>query len=986
MRRVVPTLIAALVLLASVVRAQSGTLTGTVLDATTRQPIEGVTIEIRGSVLSASSRANGRYTILSVPPGIYTVSARKLGYSGRDVSNVILRADDATTLHFELDSAPALATVRVETNAPPPVDLRAVGSAMTLTGEEMRALPAVDLAELLMLAPGFAVLGDGANLQSLASQRRGDATQVSVRGGRPGATVQLLDGIPINHPIFGSTAFDVSPLMLSSLTLSAGYMEAQYSGGVAGVVNMTLREGEERLRGHLDYQSSGPAGVFGSGADAVLNSQHMRGVLSGPLGSDRLRFVLAGQFRRARDRAVQFPLPGGSVGVPSLGFTGWHGFGAVEDDQYVAKVTFTPTPTLKLGLTGLSSDRRTLAYDRRFLGVYREEALSSAPIEGQPNPYASLIQASVAQTAHFVSLRAEQRFDMATIAVTHAQLGGDRRTCNVFVGVCLADRFWRPTRTTNGLFMPFESPESPVTGTAPHYGGESYTSSITRADVIMQAADHVRLQAGLQHTAHRLTFREVGQLTGTVGAPRNVTNQYRTRPVESAVYVQSNFDYDFLLATVGVRYEHGASLGSGFVRPRLATNGTTAVDVCTGNAPGINTTPFTSGNVTGLGACLRAPFAPNGLPWLLDSAARLAATDDFRSVAARRQFAPRIGVSFPLGERSALFMNAGSYTKHPYYHDAYSNTALGSRAGFGAGTDDLCAAEMRRPGADECRPNLAFHREQAEYVGNPGVSNEAATTVELGFSALLGRVHGVNVTLFSTEQGALTGFVNSDVFEDVGLTYAPIERLEYATIENRDFVTSRGVSVGVRRQLTGIVGYTLNYTWSQATEVGLPPEIAADAGASIPRLERRSPRDRPHAVNAALFVQFGNAGAPRLGRLGTLLFRDSRVALTAFWSRGPSAGQLFEGTAVVGGSPVSIETAADRPANPVNLAITKDIGRGALRYSVFVRAMNLFNSEACCGGLSTLEERRAIAAGLPGSQPDQRLQFRSIFAGVVGRF
>jgi len=62
-----------LALAASAAAAQTGTIIGTVIDVATRAPIEGATISVQGTALTALSRENGVYTILSVPPGTYTV-------------------------------------------------------------------------------------------------------------------------------------------------------------------------------------------------------------------------------------------------------------------------------------------------------------------------------------------------------------------------------------------------------------------------------------------------------------------------------------------------------------------------------------------------------------------------------------------------------------------------------------------------------------------------------------------------------------------------------------------------------------------------------------------------------------------------------------------------------------------------------------------------------------------------------------------------
>ena len=53
--------------------AQSGKITGVVTDGATGQPIEGAQVLLQGTGYGQVSGASGRYFILGVPPGEYTV-------------------------------------------------------------------------------------------------------------------------------------------------------------------------------------------------------------------------------------------------------------------------------------------------------------------------------------------------------------------------------------------------------------------------------------------------------------------------------------------------------------------------------------------------------------------------------------------------------------------------------------------------------------------------------------------------------------------------------------------------------------------------------------------------------------------------------------------------------------------------------------------------------------------------------------------------
>src|SRR5690606_2377740 len=78
-----PTIVGALLLAlaaAGTAQAQTGTITGRVTDDASRQPVVGVQVFIPASGQSATSDADGRYTITAAPVGAQTVSARRVGY------------------------------------------------------------------------------------------------------------------------------------------------------------------------------------------------------------------------------------------------------------------------------------------------------------------------------------------------------------------------------------------------------------------------------------------------------------------------------------------------------------------------------------------------------------------------------------------------------------------------------------------------------------------------------------------------------------------------------------------------------------------------------------------------------------------------------------------------------------------------------------------------------------------------------------------
>ena len=63
----------------SVVPPTKGTLTGQVTDATTGQPINGVTVSLSG--VTTTTDSSGNYGFTNITPGTYTLTFTKSGYN-----------------------------------------------------------------------------------------------------------------------------------------------------------------------------------------------------------------------------------------------------------------------------------------------------------------------------------------------------------------------------------------------------------------------------------------------------------------------------------------------------------------------------------------------------------------------------------------------------------------------------------------------------------------------------------------------------------------------------------------------------------------------------------------------------------------------------------------------------------------------------------------------------------------------------------------
>jgi len=82
--------------------AGTGTISGTVRDKDTGEPLPGASVIVEGTKLGAIADREGRYTVEDVPVGIYSVTVRMVGYSQLTEAGVEVRAGRKTVLDFEL--------------------------------------------------------------------------------------------------------------------------------------------------------------------------------------------------------------------------------------------------------------------------------------------------------------------------------------------------------------------------------------------------------------------------------------------------------------------------------------------------------------------------------------------------------------------------------------------------------------------------------------------------------------------------------------------------------------------------------------------------------------------------------------------------------------------------------------------------------------------------------------------------------------------
>ena len=86
------------------VQAQNtGSLTGSVKDKLTQEPLIGVSIKVEGAEIGTSTDVEGNFRIWGIPPKTYNEVAPYVGYAAQTKFLVVITTGNANELNFELE-------------------------------------------------------------------------------------------------------------------------------------------------------------------------------------------------------------------------------------------------------------------------------------------------------------------------------------------------------------------------------------------------------------------------------------------------------------------------------------------------------------------------------------------------------------------------------------------------------------------------------------------------------------------------------------------------------------------------------------------------------------------------------------------------------------------------------------------------------------------------------------------------------------------
>ncbi len=242
------------------------TLSGYIKDAATGEDLIGANVFVKtDEVIGTATNVYGFFS-MTLPEGTYQVTFSYIGYENQ-VQTVVLTTDQR--INISLKQGEILQEVVIEDErSDANVQSTDMGT-VELNIEQIKTIPVlfgeVDILKTIQLLPGVGGAGEG-------------NTGFYVRGGGPDQNLILLDEAVVYNTghLFGFFSVFNSDA-IKNVTLIKGGMPAQYGGRLSSVVDVQMKEGNNK-----EYQAEGGIGLIAS-----------RLTLQGPIVKDKSSFIIS---------------------------------------------------------------------------------------------------------------------------------------------------------------------------------------------------------------------------------------------------------------------------------------------------------------------------------------------------------------------------------------------------------------------------------------------------------------------------------------------------------------------------------------------------------------------------------------------------------------------------------------------------------------------------------------------------------------------
>lgn len=271
----------------------SGTIQGTVTDEQ-GAVVPGATVEARNVDTNFSrtftTDSDGRFTLLSMPPGRYVVSVTKSGFAKMNVENVDLTVGRLLSLDIPLKVSGVSGEVTITST--PTIDTARTESSTTLNETAINNTPILGrkFEDLLTLTPGVSIT------------QGPDGDEINFAGQRGIFNNVSLDGGDYNNGFFGEqaggqrAAIDIALEAVKEFQVIATGANAEYGRTAGGIINVITKSGTNNVHGSLFFNMRHKALSSNTSDGKPLTGFHREqfgGSVGGPIVKNKAFFFFA---------------------------------------------------------------------------------------------------------------------------------------------------------------------------------------------------------------------------------------------------------------------------------------------------------------------------------------------------------------------------------------------------------------------------------------------------------------------------------------------------------------------------------------------------------------------------------------------------------------------------------------------------------------------------------------------------------------------
>src|SRR5437868_4528652 len=307
----------------------TGSIEGTITDPN-GAAVPGVTVKVTSpnliSAQTATTDSSGRYKVLNLPPGKYTVTIEaEKGFEKYEKNDVEVNLSRTSSVEVQLQPAGASATVTVTDTAGAAVDVSGTTTGSNVSSDQFSNFPTQRTVQgLYTIAPTVTRSG----LRDATGRDR----DPSVAGSSGPENNYILDGVNTTDPAFGGSGANLPFEFVQEVEIKTGAYGPEYGKSTGGIFNVITKSGGNEFHGDIFGYGTTKGFVrevknfpFTGSAFNGFSEADVGGDIGGPIVKDKLwffgafnpqhrkNFYLTQTFHQPVDNTVTIPFYAGKV-------------------------------------------------------------------------------------------------------------------------------------------------------------------------------------------------------------------------------------------------------------------------------------------------------------------------------------------------------------------------------------------------------------------------------------------------------------------------------------------------------------------------------------------------------------------------------------------------------------------------------------------------------------------------------------------------